>query len=390
MTPVPLSRDVMADPIAEKMQQGVEEGVFPGGVLLVLHKGRTVYHAAYGHACLFPEPEPASCKTVYDLASLTKPLAAATAVVLLAADGGLHLDDPLDRFVPELTQAELRRATLRHLLNHGAGLPAWRPFYERIVPDGHRLREVPLSTRRQALYEAIHREPLVEVVGMRCLYSDLGFMLLGEILERVTGEAWPMLCHDGVFSRLGVQGLFYMSEQGPTGGVSVRGLQFAATEEDGWRGRLLRGEVHDEHAAVLGGMSAHAGLFGTAEAVAQAAGIWLSAVRGEPSPLPAAWAKEFVRRQGIIPEGSWALGWDTPSRGPGGEPSSSGQYFSPASFGHLGYAGTSVWIDPEQDLIVVLLTNRVHPTRKNDRIRQFRPALHDTVFRTVIGGSCPR
>jgi CubicO group peptidase (beta-lactamase class C family) len=157
-----------------------------------------------------------------------------------------------------------------------------------------------------------------------------------------------------------------------------------------WRGRLLRGEVHDENAAVMGGVSSHAGLFGTAEAAARAVSPWLVAVRGKALPIPASWAKEFVRKQGIDPYGSWALGWDTPSTGPGVAPSSSGQFFSPTAFGHLGYAGTSIWVDPEQDLIVVLLTNRVHPTRKNDRIRQFRPALHDTVFRTVIGGSCPR
>jgi CubicO group peptidase (beta-lactamase class C family) len=164
----------------------------------------------------------------------------------------------------------------------------------------------------------------------------------------------------------------------------VGACQFAATEQDDWRGRMIRGEVHDENAAVMGGVSSHAGLFGTAEAVARAVGPWLAAVQGEASPIPAPWAREFVRKQGIDPQGSWALGWDTPSTGPGGTPSSSGSHFSPGSFGHLGYAGTSVWIDPERDLIVVLLTNRVHPTRKNDRIRAFRPAIHDVVFKSVV------
>ena len=117
----------------------------------------------------------------------------------------------------------------------------------------------------------------------------------------------------------------------------------------------------------------------------QTCALPILAVRKEASPLPWAWANEFVRRQGIVPGGSWALGWDTPSAGPGGEPSSSGQCFSPTSFGHLGYAGTSIWVDPEQSLIVVLLTNRVHPTRKNDKIRAFRPALHDVIFKSVVG-----
>jgi CubicO group peptidase (beta-lactamase class C family) len=376
----------MVEAIAEKMREAVEQGVFPGGVLLVSHRGRTIHHAAYGAACLVPEPEPATVDTIYDLASLTKPLVTTTAVALLLADGRLSLEDPLERFVPELTQVDLRQATIRHLLNHTSGLPAWRPLYERIVPDGHRLRDQPLAARRAAVFEAIHCEPLVEPVGRRCLYSDLGFMLLGEILERIVKREWAAFCHVDVLARLGVSGLFYMSESGPTSGVSVDTRRFAATEQDEWRGRLIRGEVHDENAAVLGGVSTHAGLFGTAEATLRAVSPWLAAVRGESSPIPSWWAREFVRRQGIDPHGSWALGWDTPSTGPEHTPSSSGQYFSPASFGHLGYAGTSVWVDPERELIVVLLTNRVHPMRKNDKIRTFRPVLHDVVFTSVVGG----
>ena len=375
----------MADPIADKMQEGVDQGVFPGAALLVSHQGQTVYHAAYGCACLLPNREPASSGTVYDLASLTKPIATATAVAVLAADGRLGLDDPLERFVPELTQDALRKATIRHLLNHTSGLPAWRPFYERIVPDGRRLRDQPLPARRAAVYDAIHREPLTEPVGARCVYSDLGFILLGEILERIVKQEWSAFIHGAVFPRLGAQDLFYMSESGPTGGISLSNRRFAATEQDEWRGRMIRGEVHDENTAVMGGVSAHAGLFGTAVAVARTVGPWLAAVRGEASPIPASWAREFVRKQKIDPGGSWALGWDTPSAGPGGTPPSSGAYFSPASFGHLGYAGTSVWIDPERALIVALLTNRVHPTRKNDKIRAFRPAIHDVIFKTVVG-----
>ncbi len=374
----------MTDLIAEKMRGGVDEGVFPGAVLLVEHKGRTVHHAAYGCACLLPEREPATKDTIYDLASLTKPIATATAAAFLVADGRLGLDDPLERVVPQLPQDALRKATIRHLLNHTSGLPAWRPFYERIVPDGKRLREQPLSSRRAAACDAIHREPLTEPVGGRCLYSDLGFILLGEISERIVKQEWSAFIHGEVFPRLGAQDLFYMSESGPTGGVSLTNRRFAATEQDEWRGRMIRGEVHDENAAVMGGVSAHAGLFGTAVAVARAVSPWLAAMRGEASPIPASLAKEFVRKQKIDPQGSWALGWDTPSTGSGGVPSSSGAHFSPASFGHLGYAGTSVWIDPERELLVVLLTNRVHPTRKNDKIRAFRPAIHDVIFQTVV------
>src|SRR5438094_4598299 len=141
----------MTDLIAEKMREGVEQGVFPGGVLLVSQRGRTVHHAAYGAACLLPKPEPATVDTIYDLASLTKPLVTTTAAAFLVSDGILGLDDPLERYVPELAQDDLRCATIRHLLNHTTGLPAWRPFYERIVPDGHRLQDQPLAALRAAV-----------------------------------------------------------------------------------------------------------------------------------------------------------------------------------------------------------------------------------------------
>src|SRR2546422_3122399 len=257
---------MMADKIAEKMREGVEQGVFPGGVLLVSHKGRTVHHAAYGAACLLPEPEPATVDTVYDLASLTKPLATTTAVALLLADGRLSLEDPLERFVPELTQNDLRQATIRHLLNHTSGLPAWRPLYERIVPDGHRLREQPLAARRAAVFDAIHREPLVEPVGRRCLYSDMGFMLLGEFLERIVKQERATFCHAVALAWLGVSGLFFMSESGPTGGGSVDAGPFAATEQDEWRGRGGRGGGPGGKAGVVGGGSPHPGPFCTAGA----------------------------------------------------------------------------------------------------------------------------
>src|SRR2546428_1435702 len=206
----------MAEPIAEKMREGVEQGAFPGCVVLVGHRGRRVHHAAYGAAGLLPDPEPATLDTIYDLASLTKPLATTTAVALLLTDGRLSLQDPLERFVPELTQNDLRQATIRHLLNHTSGLPAWRPLYERIVPDGRRLREQPLAARRAAVFDAIHREPLVEPVGRRCLYSDLRFMLLGEILERIVKQEWATLWHTVAVAPLGVSGLFLLSESGPT------------------------------------------------------------------------------------------------------------------------------------------------------------------------------
>ena len=182
-----------ADPIAETMREGVNAEVFPGAVLLVWHRGETVHHAAYGYASL-PDREPATCDTIYDLASLTKPLATATAMAMLVSEGRVSLGAPLEQSIPELSQDGLRHASLRHLLNHSAGLPAWRPFYAQICPDGRRLRASPLIERRRAMYDAIHREPLVEAVGARSLYSDLGFILIGEALERTVRRDWAEMC----------------------------------------------------------------------------------------------------------------------------------------------------------------------------------------------------
>jgi CubicO group peptidase (beta-lactamase class C family) len=156
--------------------------------------------------------------------------------------------------------------------------------------------------------------------------------------------------------------------------------RLAPTEQDAWRGRLLRGEVHDENAFAMGGAAGHAGLFGTAAAVSLMTGQWLESYAGRGGLLPSEVVKKFVTKQDRIAGSSWALGWDTPSAA-----SSSGSRFSPSSFGHLGYTGTSIWIDPSSELEVLLLSNRVHPTRKNDAIKQFRPVIHDTIHRELIG-----
>jgi CubicO group peptidase (beta-lactamase class C family) len=162
--------------------------------------------------------------------------------------------------------------------------------------------------------------------------------------------------------------------------VAISGI--AATERDPWRGRLLRGEVHDENAFALGGVAGHAGLFGTAMAVSALTEEWLRAWEGHGRLLDGVLARQFTTRQDVTPGSSWGLGWDTPS-----PPSSSGRHFSFRSFGHLGYTGTSIWIDPESELEVILLSNRVHPTRSNTAIQQFRPLIHDSIYDELVAGS---
>jgi len=234
----------------------------------------------------------------------------------------------------------------------------------------------------------IRSESLVYERGTRSLYSDLGFMLLGFIIEHSSRRSLNAFLKDHILKSLtGVHVEFVLREQLPEflDRMAQNGGGVAPTEVDSWRNRLLCGEVHDENAAALGGEAGHAGLFGNVDAVLAMTGIWMQAYHGRAGILDQGLVLEFTRRQDPAGAASWALGWDTPSMA-----SSAGQYFTAGSFGHLGYTGTSIWIDPEQELEVVCLSNRVHPTRKNEAIRDFRPMIHDLVYREFVGSSYGR
>jgi len=372
------------DPITKALDAAVAGGVFPGAVLHVRLRGAPVYHRAAGCAALIPAREPARMETIYDLASLTKPLATTTAVVRLIQDGRLSLDDPAQRHVDELKGSAIGEATVYHLLTHSAGLPAWRPLYERIAEeDRHTPGVLGGPAAQRMMLALIMQESLANPPGARSVYSDLGFILLGVLVERVSGNALAAYCREAVFEPMGAS-LFFLGRQaaGSGRGTATDAALIAPTEDDPWRGRMLRGEVHDENAHAIGGAAGHAGLFGTASAVSAVAGQWLDGCVGRSRVLPSDLVKRFTARQGGIAGSSWALGWDTPS-----PPSSSGSRFSAASFGHLGYTGTSIWIDPIKELEVVLLSNRVHPTRRNEAIKQFRPLIHDIIYDELVAGS---
>lgn len=325
---------------------------------------------------------PVTSTTIYDLASLTKPLATVTALVLLVQRGQCRLDDRIDSVLPELEEAPVGPATIRDLLTHSAGLPGWRAFYEQLCPDA----VLPASSDGRAnaarqFLQLMKQEALIYKRGERSLYSDLGFMLLGNVVERLSGSSLDRFVAEHIAQPLRADPFRYL----PIGqelGIYRSGMtgRIAPTEWDSWRGRLLCGEVHDENAAALGGVAGHAGIFGSAEAVLAVTGAWLAGYHCKASMLDSDIVREFSSRHVGISESSWALGWDTPS-----SPSSSGQYFSSQSFGHLGFTGTSIWIDPVCELEVVLLSNRVHPTRNNDGIRSFRPVIHDLVYQECMG-----
>jgi serine-type D-Ala-D-Ala carboxypeptidase len=370
-----------SDRIADAMNAAVAGGVFPGAVLLVRLRGERVYHRAFGCAALVPAREPARLETIYDLASLTKPLATTTAVLRLVQDGRLGVDDSLQQHVEELKGSAIGDATVYHLLTHSAGLPAWRPLYEQLAgKDRCRSETQGGPAAHQMALALIRQEPLAAPLGARSLYSDLGFILLGILVERAGGKSLAVYCQQSVFEPMRAP-LFFFGPQGAGSGSArhTDAALVAPTEDDPWRERLLRAEVHDENAYALGGVAGHAGLFGTAAAVSAVVGHWLDSSVGRSRLLPVDLVRRFVARQDKIAGSSWALGWDTPSA-----PSSSGNRFSAASFGHLGYTGTSIWVDPTRELEVVLLSNRVHPTRRNEAIKPFRPLIHDVIYDELI------
>lgn len=373
-----------ADPVTQALQRAVDQGTFPGAVLYVRHQGHVVYHRGIGSMGRGSFNRPVQPETVYDLASLTKPLATTTAILWLIQEGGLHLDLPASHWLTEWASSAYRSTTIRQLLRHGAGLPAYRPYYQTLSPGG-----IPPGTEAERLQriENVLRlmadEPMEHQPDARSLYSDLGFMALGVLVERAVGVPLGEYCRRRVYEPLHAKPLWFIEQSGQAAGHGHEMENVAPTEDDPWRGYVVHKQVHDENAFALGGMTGHAGLFGTASAVAALSGAWLQAAWGQESFLPAELVQEFVGAK-QLPNSSWRLGWDSPS-----SPSSSGSYFSPQSFGHLGYSGTSIWIDPAHEVEVILLTNRVHPTRANKRITTFRPILHDVVWETFVNVARP-
>jgi serine-type D-Ala-D-Ala carboxypeptidase len=375
------------NPVIEAaLRSAVDDGVFPGAVLAVRVRGELRCLTVAGRIASRDSETPVHVSTVYDLASLTKPLATTTSILLLIQEGWLGLQDQLRNILTEFKGSAIGEARVQDLLSHSSGLPGWRPIYEQLQEQGVvALSPDDAQRAKERVLQLIRDEPLIYVNGEKSLYSDLGFMLLGFIVEQVSHMRLDQFCWEKCYQPLLAEPLMYCPlltrTSSDRSGHAIERTRIAPTEFDPWRNRLLQGEVHDENAAALGGVAGHAGLFGTAETVLAVSGAWLAAYHQRPSVLATYLVRQFVTRGSHVPNSSWALGWDTPSM-----PSSSGSCLSSKAFGHLGYTGTSLWIDPMGELEVVLLSNRVYPTRKNEKIREFRPLIHDLVYREYVAG----
>jgi CubicO group peptidase (beta-lactamase class C family) len=367
---------------AQAIEQGVGSGAFPGAVLLVARGDEVVYHEAFGHRSLEPSRTPMTRDIVFDLSSLTKALVTTTAIMLLVREGKVRLEDRVTRFIPNFGVHGKTHVEIRHLLAHCSGLPAWRPFYKEIAKAEKKgtTRFSGLRGVRTMVFEAIHRERPEYAVGARTIYSDLGFLLLGELVELVTHQPLDRFCQERIFKPLGLRATAFIDldrlrAQKLMPVVDV----IAPTERRPWRGKILCGEVHDDNAYAIGGVAGHAGVFANAMDVHRIVTALRAAAEDRGDFLPGALVREFWRREGSVADSTWTLGWDAPS----GPASMAGSRASASTIGHLGFTGTSVWIDRDRGAHVIFLTNRVHTRRDNERIKNVRPPVHDAVWEAL-------
>ena len=343
------------------LDQAVADGVCPAAVAEVGDQSGHLWRHAAGRLRVDDagEAQPAGVDTVFDLASLTKVIATTTLAMHLVDDGALDLDEPIRKRLQEWRGHDRAVVTARDLLAHASGLTAHLPFFRN-------------HTRRIDFEPAICHLPLEYRPRSRSIYSDLGFILLGFLL---TDSDPHQATLDSQFASI-AQARNWGEIQYRT--PNAWRARVAPTEHDPWRGRLLVGEVHDENGFALGGVAGHSGLFGTAEAVGRFARDVLATAPGHATLASPDTVHQF-RQCSSVPGSSRALGWDTmlPT-------SSCGIRMSKDAIGHTGFTGTSLWIDPRANRYVVLLTNRVHPTRSNDSILAFRPAFHDVVMDVVV------
>ena len=342
----------------EVLQQGISDRGFPCASLAITHRGSIVGLKAVGCFTYEPQSAQATPASIFDIASVSKVVATTAMAMILYERGLLDLEMPVAAILPEFAGEDPRRQeiTVHMVLAHSSGLPAYEKLFLR-------------GKNRDELLVAALTTPLAAEPGSRAVYSDIGFILLGMALERIADETLDRFCQREIFGPLG------MAHTAFNPSPSWKALIPPTADDLAFRGRVIQGEVQDENCSVMGGVAGHAGLFATAQDIAVFAEAMLNRenriVRPETLAL-------FTRRESTPAGTSRALGWDTPS-----SPSQSGKHLSPGSFGHLGYTGTSLWIDPEHHISITLLTNRTWPDCSSQKIKEVRPRFHDAVVEAL-------
>ncbi|MCH7722103.1 MAG: serine hydrolase [Bacteroidetes bacterium] len=345
--------------IDKVIQSAITDNAFPGAVVLVSKEGKIIYEKAFGHLTYDDTSAVVTTNTIYDIASLTKVIVTTTAAMICYDRNLFDIDDTVSNYIPDFALNGKENVTIKNLLLHNSGLPSFKPFYKKYSsPDD--------------VISDIYSTPLQYKPGTKTIYSDLGIITLAKVIERVTGKSLDDFSQEEIFKPLDMNSTYF----NPPNSLKYK---IAPTEyDDYWRNKLVWGEVHDETASMLNGVAGHAGLFSTAPDISHLLLMLLD--EGNYS------SKRIINTETIqlftkrySQQSTRALGWDTKSN----TGSSAGDLFDSTSFGHLGFTGTSVWIDPTRDLFVVFLTNRVYPTRENKKLYKVRPALHNTIIKAI-------
>lgn len=368
-----LNKNSLSQRLYAIFSSSLDKKVFPGAAVGISQWNGSEYCHFYYHYGLsqsFPSKVELTVETFFDLASLTKALATIPALLSLIEEGNISWTSTLQEIFGNEIGEDKKQINIRQLISHSSGLPSHKEYFRKLI-------KVKKSEKKKWLFTSIVKEKLIYDPGKNVIYSDLGFMLLGLIIEKISGRNLEDYIQEKIYKPLNLHNSLFYGKKG-----SEDGQIYAATEICPWSGQMMSGRVHDDNCRALGGVAGHAGLFGNIKGVVQWCEHILSQIKGRTSHP--SFSNEILR-EAIIKVGnsSWTSGFDTPSI----KGSSSGRFFSPLSIGHLGYTGTSFWIDPQKDIIVVLLTNRVHSSANdNELIRRFRPLFHDTVMRCLQRG----
>ncbi len=357
--------------VLDVVQTHIEKKTAPGAVVLIARRGKIVLDEALGRMSYEADAEPMTRETIFDLASVTKVAVTTTLAMMLTERGALDLDAPVEAYIPEFQGDGKAQVTVRDLFAHSSGIRSWVPFFREIGASS-------TAEAKIAVIDAICRMPLAHPWRSKTTYSDPAYILLGDMLERISGKPLEILAEDWIFGPLGMEATRYR----PPPSLLDR---IAPTELDPWRGRIVRGEVHDENCFFVGGVTGHAGLFGTASDLAIYGQMLANGgVYNGRRYIEAETIRAWTEPADLVPGSSRAVGWDTarvPASPLGQRPS--------MAFWHTGFTGVSLWIDPERELVAVLLTNRIHPTRENQQIYELRPEFHSAVNEAVIGAESP-
>ncbi len=348
--------------VDQLVEDAIADSVFPGASLLFGIDQKILYNKAFGHYTYDKNSPLDQTNSIFDLASVSKVVGTTSAAMILVQEGKLNLDDKVIKYLPEFNNHGKDKVTIRNLMLHNSGLAAFKRYYD-------------VYTTEAEVINDIMNLPLDNPPGKKYVYSDLGMITLQKVIERISGKPLDVFLKENLFKPLGMNNTMY----NPSKDIKNRCVP---TEIDTvWRHRLIQGEVHDERAAMLNGVAGHAGLFSTTEDLSKFIMMYLNnGVYNGKQILDPKLISEWTTRQSN--QSDRGIGWDTKSME---GYSSAGHYFSKNSFGHTGFTGTSIWVDKNTKMFVILLTNRVYPTRANRKIVDFRPILQNAIYESVFG-----